>query len=536
MGAARAPTRAHRARSDHVHNVGSSTLTALLDTLTKSHASYSMLPVCTAIAVGCVTILLAAAGRTTIGRRFRIDRSAVDGVQPQQLLARELARQRSTKGTHPAPAQLRVATLNTGLIAVTPLMAERLEMLLNSDLLQKYDIVALQEVTLAGDAARIVARARELGLGFAHAFDGGVGIPFWPGCQGTGLLVLSRWPMQETVYRRYVVNGKPEHLHHYDYYGAKGTGLCKIKLGDITLNLFVTHMHAAYNDNYADKESGVADEYEQHRTAQALQMSEFIRATSSSADLILAVGDFNSLPNSLGMRTLRSLGGLRDAWADMHPSANRRSADVSPTSKEQMDKLDPESFATFGAPSNSFHDPTKVFPTRIDYVLYRTAGSSALDNTTSRCALQSCDIRREHGKLSSGATNSLSDHEAVVATFSLETSVKSRETSKAVSELLQPPPAGLYTELRQSLEDGQDEAVRRANRHSWLAWSLVAFCSISTCASASGIVPPLAGPVLFGSGWVCAVFMVWSIAACVDKQSLIELSGQVSVAQAAHNF
>jgi sphingomyelin phosphodiesterase 2 len=493
-----------------------------------------MLPVWMAVAVGLVTVLLAAAGNTTVGRRFRADRSAVGEAHPQELLARELARQRSQRqwAVPPAPTELRVVTLNTGLIAVTPLMAERLEILLASDLLRKYDIVALQEVTLAGDAARIVARARELGLGFAHAFDGGVGIPFWPGLAGTGLLVLSRWPIQETVYRRYVVNGKPEHLHHYDYYGAKGTGLCKISLGDTTLNLYVTHMHAAYNDNYADKGAGVMDEYEQHRSAQSLQMSEFIRTTSHGADLTLAVGDFNSLPSSLAMRTLRSLGRLQDAWAETHPAANLRSADTSPTTKAQMEKLDPESFATFGAPSNSFHDPDKVFPTRIDYVLYHSKPSTAASR---QWMLRSCEIRRECGTTPSGETTSLSDHEAMEAMFSLR--VMREPPDVAASMPL--PSNDLYSELRQTLAEGQAEAVQRSNRHSWVAWSLVAFCSMGSFLSASGITRTASlgfdGLVLFGSGWVCAVFMVWSIAACVDKQSLIELGEQVSVMQdAAH--
>ena len=271
--------------------------------------------------VGLVAALLAAAGSTNIGQRFLADRSAAaGGTHPHELLTREIARQwtaAAVKDVPAPPTQLRVVTLNTGLIAVTPLMAERLELILASGILREYDIVALQEVTLAADAARIVAKARELGLGYAHAFDGGVGISFWPGCQGTGLLVLSRWPMQETVYRRYVVNGKPERIHHFDYYGSKGMGLCRIALGDSTLNLYVTHMHAMYTDNYSDQAAGVADEYEQHRAAQALQLSEFVRATSSSADLTLAVGDFNSLPNSLAMRTVHTLGGLRDG---KHPS------------------------------------------------------------------------------------------------------------------------------------------------------------------------------------------------------------------------
>ena len=59
-----------------------------------------------------------------------------------------------------------------------------------------------------------------------------------------------------------------------------------------------------------------------------------------------------------------------------------------------MDKLDPESFATFGAPSNTHHDPTKVFPTRIDYVLYR---ASEAGDSGPQWALSSSEIRREQG-------------------------------------------------------------------------------------------------------------------------------------------
>ena len=143
---------------------------------------------------------------------------------------------------------------------------------------------------------------------------------------------LSCWPAvwQDAIYRRYVVNGKPERLHHFDFYGAKGdfssspisysapfrllpspllpshsilsstllsspllhsplsppflsslrsttlsfhrtavnrkpartaptgVGLCKISLGSTELNLFVTHMHAVYNDNVGDQAAGIA--------------------------------------------------------------------------------------------------------------------------------------------------------------------------------------------------------------------------------------------------------------------------------------
>ena len=163
-----------------------------------------------------------------------------------------------------------------------------------------------------------------------------------------------------------------------------------------------------------------------------------------------------------------------------------------------------ESFATFGAPSNSFHDPTKVWPSRIDYVMYGTptsaAATSAADGPHWR--LRSCEIRREQGEIrrEKGATaststagkaaaddgggadvaaaaavgvltSSLSDHEAMEAVFELEEQQEQEreqgQSSPDSEEKDGEEVAALYAELQEALQQGQEEAVARANRHSW---------------------------------------------------------------------
>ena len=56
------------------------------------------------------------------------------------------------------------------------------------------------------------------------------------------------------------------------------------------------------------------DEYLAHRVAQAFEMSQFIKMTSSSCDAVIAGGDFNLRPIDLGYKIIASNACLQDAW------------------------------------------------------------------------------------------------------------------------------------------------------------------------------------------------------------------------------
>ena len=47
------------------------------------------------------------------------------------------------------------------------------------------------------------------GLAHVRCFNHAVGFPGWPNCDGTGLMILSRWPITETAAQRFRVNGRP---------------------------------------------------------------------------------------------------------------------------------------------------------------------------------------------------------------------------------------------------------------------------------------------------------------------------------------
>jgi sphingomyelin phosphodiesterase 2 len=58
------------------------------------------------------------------------------------------------------------------------------------------------------------------------------------------------------------------------------------------------------------------DEYLAHRVSQAFEMSQFIKTTSESCDMVIAAGDFNSRPESVAYHILRKNALLKDAWLD----------------------------------------------------------------------------------------------------------------------------------------------------------------------------------------------------------------------------
>jgi len=57
-----------------------------------------------------------------------------------------------------------------------------------------------------------------------------------------GVCVFSRYPIIETMYQVYPLNGHAHKIFHGDWYGAKGCGLSVLRVKDFTVNLYSTHV------------------------------------------------------------------------------------------------------------------------------------------------------------------------------------------------------------------------------------------------------------------------------------------------------
>jgi len=246
-----------------------------------------------------------------------------------------------------------------------------------------YDIVCLQEVWCPEDYITICGLTRDV-LPYNHFFDHGI--------IGSGTCVLSKAQILDSAFHEFSQNGYPHKILHGDWFAGKGIGICNIDYKGLNINVFVSHFHAEYDRT--------KDIYVGHRVMQALEAAQWIKLTSSGADLTIYAGDFNTEPTDVPYWLLRTVAQLQDCWSECHQDdAHGLTCDAS--------------FNTYSG-SNSVGK-------RIDYIMYRPGTS--LINTRVSC--QSCHLplnRRIPESLAAriGREVSYSDHEAVTSVIRVE--------------------------------------------------------------------------------------------------------------------
>ena len=130
-------------------------------------------------------------------------------------------------------------------------------------------------------------------------------------------LSIQQVRLQDANYHEFAMNGYPTNFWHGDWFASKGIGVCQIKFNRndnqseihdsyFDIHLYVSHYHANYDP--------CNDIYLGHRVIHAFESAQWIKLTSSAADLTIYAGDFNTDPLSLPYRILRNVANLKDAW------------------------------------------------------------------------------------------------------------------------------------------------------------------------------------------------------------------------------
>ena len=73
------------------------------------------------------------------------------------------------------------------------------------------------------------------------------------GFLGSGICVFSRYPILETVEHRFPLNGHPQKILHGDFYGNKACGLLILKVKDLNVNLYTTHVSLYSEFKYSER-------------------------------------------------------------------------------------------------------------------------------------------------------------------------------------------------------------------------------------------------------------------------------------------
>lgn len=62
------------------------------------------------------------------------------------------------------------------------------------------------------------------------------------GVFGSGLCVLSKYPIVTTLFHAWSVNGYVHRIQHGDWFGGKGVGLCQILVNGYPVNVYIAHV------------------------------------------------------------------------------------------------------------------------------------------------------------------------------------------------------------------------------------------------------------------------------------------------------
>jgi len=152
----------------------------------------------------------------------------------------------------------------------------------------KPDLIGFQEAFYEGDRSILLNQLKKAGLVYSQYFRSGF--------MGSGLLVVSRFPIEEVFFRRFSARGKFYKVWHGDWWAGKGIGLVRVRLpgNNGHLDFFNTHAHADYGN----------DEYKNVILSNLKECAVFINENSTKISPAICTGDFNSRLGSIQNKTL----------------------------------------------------------------------------------------------------------------------------------------------------------------------------------------------------------------------------------------
>ncbi|XP_066602225.1 putative neutral sphingomyelinase [Prorops nasuta] len=302
---------------------------------------------------------------------------------------------------------LKVLTLNCwGIPYVSKNRRARMTAIAEKLLADDYDVVCLQEVWSYNDFKMMKATVLEC-LPHSHYFYSGVA--------GSGVCILSKYAIEDVIFHKWPLNGYVHKIHHGDWFGGKGVGLCKISINGIKINVYIAHLHAEY--------SRENDEYTAHRILQAFDTAQFIRMTSGGADVIILGGDLNTEPQDLAYKIIRGVAGLADACSNSSSESGTNECAKNSYTNLKIARNMPEGkridhILYFGSKNYKFLNFQHPFPERVPYKNFSYSDHEAVMATfqilTGECESSNDDVReslKEAMSICNSALKSMKRHQ-----------------------------------------------------------------------------------------------------------------------------
>ncbi|MCH7850725.1 MAG: endonuclease/exonuclease/phosphatase family protein [Nanoarchaeota archaeon] len=152
-----------------------------------------------------------------------------------------------------------------------------------SNLVPVPDIVGFQEV-FGGSRRRIVDSLKGTKLKFGHYFPSN----FF----GSGLFVMSAFPIIKTEFHQFSKQGNPLEFETSDFYAGKGICLTRVETGIGVFDFYNTHCHGKYSLRRVSLSKKDRRKHKKIRISQRYEITDFINEHSPE-NLFICVGDFN---------------------------------------------------------------------------------------------------------------------------------------------------------------------------------------------------------------------------------------------------
>ncbi|MFP6654425.1 MAG: endonuclease/exonuclease/phosphatase family protein [Myxococcota bacterium] len=218
------------------------------------------------------------------------------------------------------------------------------------------DVVMIQEAWKDGARRDLLAHPG-LTQGFPHRVDA----VDQPG--GSGLVILSRFPIEATRFHRFRAQGNCFKFWEGDCLSGKGVLAIRIRFGERALWLGNTHLIACYAaTNDATKDCDRRDPNGDVRWSQIVEARTFMESLTEDEPALLA-GDFNLA------RTSRHYLGMTNSRIPLDPETSRTE------SPHKGTRFKDSAFAPRGWFESGGKDPIHSFNKGIDYIWTR-AGST----------------------------------------------------------------------------------------------------------------------------------------------------------------
>ena len=319
---------------------------------------------------------------------------------------------------------LKVVTLNTWGVPFAPDKAARMRNIGIEITRRNDDIIALQEVWDTHDLTPILEGAQANGISHYHHYPAGL--------IGSGLVILSRYPIVDVEFLPFRLQGTAETIYRGDYIARKGIAFARIQTPLTMVDVYNIHTVAQYHPDEQD-------EYRAHRAAQHYEAARFVTRQSPDGNPLIVLGDFNARPDQLSYRIFQTLSGMTDCYTALRP-----------------DDKGLTHWTRWG--HNQFPGGR-----RIDYVFVRYGAQTSLIPVKTHFAFVT-DQNGDAGLYSVNGRATFSDHRGMVVEFEIRHNQKpaNRSPKSSPTEV-----RAVMAELSATLHAGLIAAATRKHNHAW---------------------------------------------------------------------